>query len=95
MEERGADQEVQIPGAEWLQRNVHQHVQGQQMNGSSFKTPILAGLGRREGWCGGGLEEGPSSALLLWQGTGLILNNVILWYHDCSACYSNLNKNKA
>ena len=46
MEERGADQEVQIPGAEWLQRNVHQHVQGQQMNGSSFKTPILAGLGR-------------------------------------------------
>lgn len=31
MEEWGTDQEVQIPGAERLQRNVHQHVQGQQL----------------------------------------------------------------
>lgn len=31
MEERGEDKKVQIPGAEWLQRDVHQHVQGKQL----------------------------------------------------------------
>ena len=29
MEERGSDQEVQISRAKRLQRNVHQHVQGE------------------------------------------------------------------
>lgn len=52
MEERGADQEVQIPGAEWLQRNVHQYVQGQQVNGGPVKVPCS---GRAwEGGAGGG-----------------------------------------
>ena len=41
MEERGADQEVQIPRAEWLQRNVHQHVQGQTL--LSLRTMTSSG----------------------------------------------------
>ena len=31
MEERGANKKVQIPGAERLQRDVYQHVQGGQL----------------------------------------------------------------
>lgn len=43
--------------------------------GVPLRSPVLAGLGKG----GRGEEEGPCLALLLWQGTVFVVNNVMLW----------------
>ena len=60
--------------------------------GVPCKNPVLAGLGR-EGGRGRGLQEGPCSALLLWQGIVFILNNDMLCQRNPWAYRSNVDKN--